>query len=391
MLYTPFLQIKGDVSVSLNGAKLIGGIISQTPLIGGSADVYLYFAGAALATFTVVCALYVVYAFTSYGEYNKHVLNVSNLFAGGLAVLVAALAVLLCFAIIKSGAQSVTTVFSSLFIVVVLQLYVLISNLDKLPKYSDKKRVLLSPKSTRRKSYLLLGISMLFIWSLVIGALLSLMSNILYNVIYNLDETAPLLGKLSSLSLGIFGTAFAELWTDEVMLVGAGANYLIYSYVDYAAFAFTVILIIAYARYAGKTSSIFLEEIKPKGNENVLLEDEVKESNLAKFLKKSSSASFVLYAVLLTLDLAGYVVLYRGTANTLPAVFTMISFVIAAAVRCYPYAILSREQYMKAYVEYEEMGADIPPMTRKQRNRLEGIPMLIVLIGYALFITLTVL
>lgn len=388
LLYVPFLFVKGGTSVSLSGAKLIGGIMSGAEFVNHGTDIYLYLAGGLIMAFTVLSVCYVVYAFSRFGEYNKHTLNTSNVFAGAAGALVTALAVLFGLAA-NDCSDGLTALFGSLFLVVPLQAYVLISNLDKLPKYRDEKRVLLSPKNTRRKAYALLGVSTFFIWTLFIGAVCSLGGNVAYNALYAVNPLSAVLPKLSTLSIGIFGAVFNGIWIDGGAAASTQADYLIYSYIDIASFACTVLLFAAYVRYAGKTSSIFLEEIRPDGNENVLLENEIKEKNLARFLKKSSSACFILYAAVLTLNVAGYVVLYRGTEDALAAVFTMLSFVLAAAIRCYPYAILSREQYMKAYVEYEEMGADIPPMSKKQKKRLEIYPMLLALAIHILFIVLT--
>ncbi len=378
MLYTPFLQINGDNYSTVYGAKLIGALFSIGTFPSGI-HLFEFIAGVLLASMVLSSAAYLVFAFRTYGEYNDKILKKSYLFSilnTGLTLLIFCMFGIIAAKMIADYG-SIKMLYSGTFIAVPLQIYSVAANSDKMPKYRDEKKVLLSPKSTRRKAYVLLGISMFFVWSLIFNTLISLGSNIAYNVIHSLTNgTSNILPKLSTLSLGAFGVAFSFVWGGSINVVSATANYLIYSYIQYATLAATALLIIVYARYAGKTAGIFLDEIKPKGNENVLLENEIKELNLAKFLKKSSSFSFIIYAVTITLDVVGYVVLYSGTSNLLPALFTMISFVIAALIRRYPYAVLAREQYMKAYVEYEEMGADIPPMTKKQRSSLERTALL---------------
>ncbi len=388
LLYTPFLQINGDNYSTVYGAKLIGELFSVNTFL---TDIFLlrFIAGVLLAAMVLSSAAYLVFAFRSYGEYNEKILKKSFMFSlinAGLTILIFCLFCIIVSKMIPNY-DSIKMLYSGTFIAVPLQIYSVAANSDKMPKYRDEKKVLLSPKSTRRKAYILLGISMFFVWSLIFNTVISLGSNIAYNVIHSVTNgTSNILPKLSALSMGAFGVAFSFVWSGSINVVSATANYLIYSYIQYATLAATVLLIVVYARYAGKTAGIFLDEIKPKGNENVLLENEIKELNLAKFLKKSSSLSFIVYAITITLDVVGYVVLYSGTSNLIPALFTMIAFVIAALIRRYPYAVLAREQYMKAYVEYEEMAADIPPMTKKQRSSLERTGLLAALFCSAAFV-----
>lgn len=390
LLYAPFVEVRAQSgNMSVSGARLIGELFMQDGIFSQGADLYLYFAGALIIGFAAVTAFYLLFAIKSYGEYDKRILNVSNVFAGVLGAITSALVAL--FVLVALTFDGVNFVFGSVMIAVILQGYTLISNLDKLPKYRDSKRVLLSPKSTRRKSYFLLGVAMFFIWSALLDVVVSLTCDIAYNVLSGLGVSQNVLTVLSSFSLGIFGAMFEALGTDGVSVASSSADYLLYSYINFAAVACTLVLVAVYSRHTGKTAAIFLEEIKPKGSENILLEDEIKEKNLARLLKKSSAIAFIAYATVLTLEVAGYAVLYRGTGKTLLAVFTMLSFVIASAVALYPYSVLAREQYMKAYVEYEEMGADIPPMTKKQRNRIEVITFFSALSVYFIFILLTVL
>lgn len=381
MFYTPVLSING-VSIGAGiGAKFIGAVLS------GGASVWTIGYAVLEVLFFGVSVSYAYFTFKHFGEYDRHTLTVSVIHSVLQAVLACAyLAGSLYYAFTTAPVSSIWT---SAFVVFVLQAYSFISNVDKLPKYNESKRVLLSPKSSQKKAYVLLGLSYFCVWLMVIKVALSLAGNVAFSVGGKMGATAEYLDKVSTLSVGIFGALYRLILTDASsvdFVFGVREGFALYSYIDYASSVALVALIVIYARHASKTSAIFLEEIKPKGNENLFLAEEEKEKNLAKFLKKSGTVTFLIYAVVTTLNVASYAVLYRGAGQIYLAIFTMISFALACAVSCYPYAILSREQYMRAYVEYEEMSAEIPPMSKKQNKLLELIPTLLAIVVNVIFV-----
>lgn len=381
MFYTPVLLVNGETVGAGLGARFIG-----TVLAGGASVWTIVFAVLEIL-FLFLAISYSYFTFKHFGEYDRHTLTVSVVHSVlQMTLSLVFLAGTLYFSFTNYEVKSVWT---SAFIVFVLQAYSFISNVDKLPKYNDKKRVLLSPKSSQKKAYVLLGLAYFCVWLMVTKVVLSIAGNIAFAVGEKVGATAEYLDKVSTLSVGIFGALYRVILTDASgvdFVFGVREGFALYSYIDYASSVALVVLIAVYAKYAAKTSSIFLEEIKPKGNENLFLATEERERNLAKFLKKSGTISFLAYAVVTTLKVAGYAVLYRGTGQIYLAIFTMLSFTIACAVSCYPYAILSREQYMRAYVEYEEMSAEIPPMSKKQNKLLEIVPTLLALAVNAIFV-----
>lgn len=381
MFYTPILSINGEIIGAGIGARFIGSALSGEVGIWTIGYVCLELA------FLFVAISYMYFTFKHFGEYDRHTLTVSVTHSVLQMVLACVyLAGALYYAFTTTA---VTSIWTGAFIVFVLQAYVFISNVDKLPKYNESKRVLLSPKSSQKKAYVLLGLSYFCIWLMVIKVALSIAGNVAFAVGEKMGAEAEYLDKVSTISVGIFGALYRLVLTDANSIdfvFGVREGFALYSYIDYASSAALVALIAIYARHASKTSSIFLEEIKPKGSENLFLAEDEKERNLAKFLKKSGTITFMIYAVVMTLKVAGYAVLYRGTGQIYLALFTMLAFTIACAVSCYPYAILSREQYMRAYVEYEEMSAEIPPMSKKQNKLLELIPTALALAVSAIFV-----
>lgn len=381
MFYTPVLLINGETIGAGMGARFIGTVLS------GGASAWTIGYAVLEVLFLIVAISYAYFTFKHFGEYDRHTLTVSVVHS----VLQIALA-----GVYLGGAlyyafttSSVSSIWTGAFIVFVLQAYSFISNVDKLPKYNESKRVLLSPKSSQKKAYVLLGLSYFCVWLMVIKVALSIAGNVAFAVGEKMQVDAEYLDKVSTLSVGIFGALYRLVLTDANavdFVFGVREGFTLYSYIDYASSAALVVLIAVYARHASKTSAIFLEEIKPKGNENLFLANEERERNLAKFLKKSGTLTFLIYAVVTTLKVASYAVLYRGTGQIYLAIFTMLSFTIACAVSCYPYAILSREQYMRAYVEYEEMSAEIPPMSKKQNKLLEFVPTVLALVVNAIFV-----
>lgn len=242
-----------------------------------------------------------------------------------------------------------------------------------------------SPKFMEKKALFTLAAAYFFAALLFVSVTLSVCADIGYAIIYNLNSNAKALSDLALLSSGIFGSLFDLAFVFVGGLKTTASGELNSIYASIALGIGLIVLLIIYSVYIGETKEIFLGKIR-YGDSKKFTDGEYEQKQLKKFLSKNGSLAFAVFGAVFTAELVRNILLYSGAQKAGTIIFCMLASLAALALKSFPYALSAREDYMKAYLCYGDLGAEVAPQSNRRMSRLKWLSIFSAIAIYTVFI-----
>ncbi|MEG2541485.1 MAG: hypothetical protein RSB59_06940, partial [Clostridia bacterium] len=388
MLYAPTFELTlADGEKIERCAQFIGIAVGGEILQNQTATKLACSCGWVMLAVALFVFLYGISALRAYGGYDKKRLVKSVVLGGvlGALALTEGALQLVLHKCLGAGTASGFAVFSVASCFLIVATWVV--NLALLLGYKPSKKIVVSPKTTEKRAVFMLGVAIFFICEIFAQVLFTGGGKIAYGIVANTAGSgAPLLAKLSLLSDGIFGNLLMLIFTNSGQIaISGGSKFLTSLYVDLALGALLTTLVVVYIFYISRTKDIFLGRVRGEDEAKRFQDDEYEQKKLTKFLKKNTSFLLMLFAMVFTLQLASDILKFLGSGKPLVAVLVMLSSVAVLGLRCFPYAMLAREEYMQAFYDFNDMGAELPPITVKQKRAILIAPIVATVAVYSIF------